>query len=152
MELAIKVVGEDLPGEEFVDPRGEVPTRYRDVHVGLQRDEQVVEATPANRERVLFEPVFRVKEGVDGTTNFLGPFAKGTPRERFFYLVWIARNASGHHQMFRRLKVHLNHLPWEAVSRAVETGHPLTVRLPLTDKRGEPRCGSIRDGEARWEL
>ena len=152
MELKIKVICEGLPSKESVDAHGRERMVRERIHLGIQRGEEVIAAVAADAKRVTFEPTFRVAERDGGTTNFLGPFAKGTPQERFFYLSWLTRTASGDLARYGRAKVHLSHLPWAVVSRAAAAGTPLTVRLSMRDKRGRPRCGSIRDGEAQWRL
>src|SRR6185436_5301064 len=106
----------------------------------IQYGNEVIEAVPANRKRVVFKPGFRVAPLPDGKTNFLGPFAKGTQSERFFYLTWVEKREDGHLIMFRRAKIHLSQLPWAEVEKAIHAGKPLSVTLSLTDKRGGPRC------------
>ena len=152
MELTIKVICEDLLGTKFVDTQG-TETMTRDgVYLGIQRADDVVEAVPANRKRAVFEPTFRVTPLPEGRTNFLGPYAKGTPQERFFYLAWVVKNATGTETMFGRAKVHLSQLPWVRVEEAVRSGRPLCVELSMTDKRGGPLCGSVRGEHVRWQI
>jgi hypothetical protein len=152
MELKIKVICEGLPGTKFVTTCGDGSVTYEPVYVGIQRGAEVVEAVPASRKRVVFEPKFRVAPLPDGRTNFLGPFAKGTPIERFFYLSWVVKGEDGRLTMFRRAKIHLSHLPWAQVEEAIGSDKPLTVALSLTDKRGGPRCGSIRGDSIQWQV
>lgn len=142
MNLKIKVVCEDMPGATF----GDEP-----IYLGIQRGEEVLGLVPGDREGAVFEPEFRVSQQANGAPNFLGPYAKGTPAERFFYLSWGAKGVGGGTTMFRRAKIHLNHLTWDRVEAAAESGEPITVTLSMTDKRGEPRCASIRADAARWE-
>ncbi len=142
MNLTIKVVCEDMPGASFKDEQ---------IFLGIQRGEEVLGFVPGDEEGAVFEPEFRVAKQPDGRPNFLGPYAKGTAAERFFYLSWGAKGAGGALGMFRRAKIHLNHLTWEQVEAAAESGEPITVTLSMTDKRGEPRCASIRADVARWE-
>ena len=150
MKLMIKVICEDLPGLKFHDTNGDRSVEYQPVHLGIQRGDEVIELTPANRKRVVFEPDFRVAPLADGKTNFLGPFAKGTPSERFFYLSWVVKGESGRLTRFRRAKIHLSHLLWSQVEAASHSGKALSVTLSMSGKRGDPRCGSIRDG--RWQI
>jgi hypothetical protein len=152
MELKIKVICEDLPGTTFVDPSGNEPTTYEPVYLGIQCGSEVVEAVPASRKRAVFEPTFRVASLPDGKTNFLGPYAKGTPTQRFFYLSWVVKGEDGKLTMFRRAKIHLSHLPWSQVEEAIGAGRPLTVTLSLTDKVGGPRCGSLRGDQVGWQV
>ena len=150
MELKIKVICEDLPGTRFTDsPDGQSVAR-QNIHLGIQRRGDVVEAVPADRKRIVFEPSFRVSPLSGGKTNFLGPYAKGTPAERFFYLSWLEKDEEGNLTMFRRAKIHLSHLPWSWIEESLRSGKPLSVTLSLTDKCGGPRCGSIRGEDARW--
>jgi hypothetical protein len=152
MELKIKVICEDLPGTEFSTTSCGESLTYENIHLGIQRGNEVIEAVPANGQRVVFEPQFRVSPMPDGKTNFLGPFAKGTVAERFFYLSWGVKNADGTLTMFRRAKIHLNHLQWSLVEEAIDSGRELSVTLSMTDKRGGPRCASIRGEGLRWQL
>ncbi len=152
MELKIKVKCEDLPGKQFVARIGEESVTYEPVYVGIQRGAEVVEAVPANRKRVVFEPSFRVSPLPDGKTNFLGPYAKGTPTERFFYLSWVVKNVEGKLTMFRRAKVHLSHILWSQVEESIRSGRSFSVTLSLTDKCGEPRCGSVRGDDLHWQV
>lgn len=142
MEVKIKVICEHLPGATGGESKP--------VYLGIQRGSEVTEAVPANRKRVVFEPSFRVYPMSDGKTNFLGPYARGTPTERFFYLSWVVKDGEGHLKMFRRAKIHLSHISWPQVEEAIHSNKPLSVTLSLTDKRGGPRCGSIRSDEADW--
>lgn len=152
MELKIKVICEDLPGAKFVTTIGDESVCYEPVYVGIQRGNEVIEAIPANRKRVVFGPEFRVSPLPDGKTNFLGPYAKGTPTERFFYLSWVVKGEGGKLTMFRRAKIHLSHLPWSQVEEATGSGKSLTVTLSLTDKCGGPLCGSLRGDNVRWQV
>lgn len=148
MELKIKVICEDLPGTKFLDKS----VAREHIYVGIQRGGEVVEAVPANRKRIVFEPEFRVSPLPDGKTNFLGPYAKGTPTERFFYLSWVIKGEEGTLTMFGRAKIHLSHIRWSQIEEAMRSGKPLSVTVSLTDKRGEPRCGSIRGEDVRWHV
>lgn len=150
MELKIKVICERLPGTDFPDLTG--GGEFKPVHLGIQRGSEVVEAVPANRKRVVFEPIFRVAPLPNGNTNFLGPYAKGTPTERFFYLSWVVKDEKGKLTMFRRAKIHLSHISWAQVEKAIHSNKALTVTLSLTDNQGSPRCGSIRGDGLHWQI
>jgi hypothetical protein len=152
MELKIKVICEDLPGSEFSTTSMGESLTYRNIHLGIQRGNEVIDAVPADRKRAVFEAQFRVAPMPDGKTNFLGPFAKGTPAERFFYLSWVVKNPAGNLTAFRRAKIHLSHLQWSEVEEAGDSGRQLSVTLSMTDKRGEPRCASLRGEGVNWQL
>jgi hypothetical protein len=151
MEVTIRAICNDLPraGGQREDDAAPCSRTFL---LGIQRGESIIELKPLDDNSIVFEAVFRVAERDGGRTNFLGPYAKGTVTERFFYLSWVEVGQSGEHTRYGRAKIQLSHLPWSVVASAADAGTPLTVLLSLTDKRGRPRCGSIRDGEARWRL
>jgi hypothetical protein len=152
MELKIKVICEDLPSTAFLGPPSSgVEVSRRDIYLGIQQGEDIVEAAPATKKRIVFEPSFRVLRLSGDKTNFLGPFAKGTPTQRFFYLCWAVKDEGGGLTMIGRAKVHLGHLLWSEVEESLETDKPLTVKLRLMDKGGRPRYGSLRGGEVSWQ-
>jgi hypothetical protein len=152
MELKIKVICEELPGTAFLgSPSSGMEVSRRDIYLGIQQRNDIIEAAPATEKRVVFEPSFRVLRLSDDKTNFLGPFAKGTPTQRFFYLSWAIKNGEGGLTMIGRSKVHLSHLRWSEVEESLQTGKPLTVKLRLTDKRGLPRYGSIKGEGISWQ-
>jgi len=149
MELTIKVICKDLPGKELRDAAGEIC--HANVYLGIQHGEQVIEMVPGDSKTAEFAPVFRVAPLDDGQTNFLGPFAKGTKTERFFYLSWGDLGEDGIFRMFRRAKIHLSQLPWKTVERAAGAGKPIVAHLSLTDKRGGPLCASVKPPYIKWE-
>jgi hypothetical protein len=150
--LRVRVVCTDLPGTRFRDPHdGALPERVP-VHLGVQRGREVVDQVPADRRQVTFDVEFRVQRRPDGAPNFLGPFAQGTPEDRFFYLSWGVPEPAGTFTMFRRLKVRLGHLRWPDIRRAIRTGKRLTVTLRLTDGAGGPLCATPPAGHIRWDI
>jgi hypothetical protein len=145
MEITIRVICNDLPGNASIKPQA-----GQRIYLGIQKGDAVIDAVPASQKQAVFEPVFRVAQLPGGKTNFLGPFAKGTPQERFFYLSWVSKSADGSLKMFGRAKVHLSHLKWSLVEQAMRSGKGLAVELSMTDKKGGPVCGSQVSYAARW--
>lgn len=143
-ELTIEVTCTDLPGISFAD--------YQPVYLGIQRGSDVIEAVPGDTKRVVFKPVFRIGKQADGSPNFLGSFAQGTPRQRFFYLSWGVMHEDRRFEMFRRAKIHLSHIGWEHIQKAMSTGTPLKVTLKLTGQKGDPVCASVRGPHIEWKL
>jgi hypothetical protein len=150
MELKIKVICEGLPDKSLEGIPVDAPDAQRGLLLGIQRGEDMIEATPADQGRVVFEPSFRVIPMQQDKTNFLGPFAKGVPAQRFFYLSWAVQGEGGKLTRIGRAKIHLSHLRWSEVEESLRSGNPLSVKLLLTDNKGRPRCGSIRD--ASWGI
>ena len=145
LELKINVVCEELPapGVEAGRP---------DIYLGIQHKDEVIETAPITQKQIIFEPSFRVAQLPGDKVNFLGPYAKGTPAERFFYLCWVVKDGAGGWNGIGRTKVHLSHLRWSDIAGSLETGKPLTVKLKLADDRGRPRYASIRGEEASWQI
>jgi hypothetical protein len=142
-ELTIEVICRHLPGIRFAD--------YEPVYLGIQKGNEVIEAAPGNRKQVIFRPAFKVGTQPDGSPNFLGPFAKGTPQERFFYLSWGVMTEDGRFEMFRRAKIHLNHLTQEQIGNALSDNRPIQVSIDMTDRKGGPLCASVRKDVAKWQ-
>ena len=151
-QLTIEVVCRHLPGISFKESKDPTAKPIEPVYLGIQKGNEVIKAVPANRRQVTFRPEFKIARQPDGSPNFLGSFAKGTPQERFFYLSWGVMNAVGAFEMFRRAKIHLNHLSWEQVRQALSNHRPLKVVIDMTHKKGGPLCASIREDRADWQL
>jgi hypothetical protein len=143
-ELSIEVIGTELPGIRFAE--------YEPVHVGVQKGNNVVDAVPADRKNVEFKLSFRIGVRPDGSPNFLGPFAQGTPNRRFFYLSWGVVKPGSAFAMFRRAKIYLDHIEWKHIRKAIAANKPLRVGIKLTDRKGGPVCASVRDEYLEWEL
>ncbi len=147
--LAVELHATKFPGIRFEDrsPGGLV---YEPVHVGVQRGEEVIDLVRGDARSSVFRATFRVAQLADGSPNFLGPYAKGTPRERFFYLSWgVLREGCGF-ASFRRAKIPLWKLNWQQVSAALAAGAPIRGDVILTDARGGPSCATLKDELFRW--
>ncbi len=149
-QLKLKVMCSQLPGLRFEDPHKHEPRVKEPVYLGIQRGTEVIEQIPADRHRVEFHPEFRIGKQRDGSPNFLGPYAQGRPRDRFFYLSWGVKQ-SDRFDMFRRLKIRLTHLEWPQVEQTLELNEPIVLRLKLTDDRGGPLCGTPDESRITWE-
>lgn len=143
-ELTIEVVCIELPGIRFAN--------YEPVYLGIQEGADVIEAVPGDSKRVVFKPVFRIGKQADGSPNFLGPFAQGTPQQRFFYLSWGVMHHDLRFEMFRRAKIHLSHLRWDDIQKAIFQGTALKVTLKVTGTKGDPVCGSVKGANIEWKL
>lgn len=113
----------------------------------------MVNIVPAAVGKMVFTPDFRVTD-FDGVPNFIGPYAQGPRDERFFYLSWGRGGSTPTFQMFRRLKVHLSHLTWKQIKAATRRGEPLRIAIDMTDRCGQPLCGSAwpDDPAVSWTL
>ena len=143
-EIVIEIVCMNLPGEDW--------SGYRPLHLGIQRDNEIIETASAGSRRVVFRPVLRTRRNSDGSANFLGSFAHGPRTERFVYLVWAIVHENIPLRMVGRIKLHLNHIKWATVEKAAHLKKPIRVKLALTNDKGKPVMASVRSDLARWEL
>jgi len=143
-QITLEIQCHNLPGTTF-----ECRTEVR---LGIQRAKEVVEDVPGDAPGVTFSVPLRLStvEGSD-RPNFLGPFAHGTPDDRFVYLSWGER-IDGKWYMFRRAKIKLGHIGFEEIDRAMKEQKPLRVSIGMTDEKGGPLCGTVKDERSEWEL
>ncbi|MEZ4726175.1 MAG: DUF5990 family protein [Caldilineaceae bacterium] len=152
MELSVQVICRQLPASVWTEQVKGKWVRREQIHLGLQRGEVIEAAVAVDAEPIVFDLLFTVRQQANGEPNFLGPYAKGAVADRFFYLVWATPAADGRLTMFRRVKVPLHYLSWDAVARAVQEVRPIEVELTLTDASGAPRSASLRADELRWSV
>ena len=148
--LSIKVMCKELPGIRFLDSQDPAWPCREPVYLGIQRGRDVVDQVPADRQRATFIAEFKVLRKADGSPHFLGPFAHGTPADRFFYLSWGFKKNADRFEMFRRLKIRLGHLGWQEIQESMTAGHPIRVTLRLTDAKGGPLCGTPPTSHITW--
>jgi hypothetical protein len=140
--LNIRIVGERLPGRTC----GE----HTNVHVGVQRGEDVVQLQPAEGASVKFTfgIVLREPEEPGGEIDFRSPFVHGKPGDRFFYLVWVDVAADGTPgERIGRTKLMLASLPHGLVTPKTGT---LEAFLSLTDANGGPVLAAVRPPAVNW--
>src|SRR3954447_8696863 len=130
--MRIRIVGTDLPGPAAV-------------HVGIQRQKEVVDLVPADAREAVFEFDVDVRRGRDGGPDFFGPYVHGGPGKRFVYLSWGTLGEQGSFEMFRRAKLWLAHMGEEVAAADEAEG-----RLRLTDSCGGPLCGGLAPGVVQW--
>jgi len=148
--LKLKVICSDLPGKRFADVHNSGNV-YEPVFLGIQRAREVVNPAPADLSSVTFEFGFTVSRRSNGKPNLTGPFAQGTPDDRFFYLSWVVLKRSGKFEIFRRLKIDLTGLSWARVQKALKTGRPIEVRLKLTGPENDPLCALPSKQHITWK-
>lgn len=134
-EIIVEVHCHNLPGSRF--------EKRIAVRLGIQKGKDVVDDVPADTPQVSFTVPLRVEHSPEtGKPNFLGPFAHGTPTERFIYLCCGERQGD-EWDGFRRAKVHLKHLTWQQVEAAIQQEQPIVFSFDMTDAKGGPVCGSL---------
>lgn len=137
--LNVRIVGERLPGRTFES--------HENVHVGIQRGDEVVQVQPADAASVKFTFGIVLRELEDGGLDFRSPFVHGKPGERFFYLSWGDVGEDGSFEMFRRAKLLLSAVPPGLVT--AKTGS-IEAYLSLTDEKGGPLCASVKPPAINW--
>jgi hypothetical protein len=143
VEVTIEVHCVSLPSSDW---RGQC------LHLGIQHGKGLSEPAPVDVKSILFRPVLRARLHTDGSVSFLGPYAQGPRAERFIYLVWASGARGTPAAMVGRIKLHLSHITWAQVEKAVARGKPLKVTLPLTSAKGGPVYASVRADACRWQL
>lgn len=90
-----------------------------------------------------FEATVR-PDRTSGDPNFTGPFARGTPAKRFFY-VNIGKRAGQPDSIWnRRAKVPIKDVTWDTIETVTaDPGKVLMARYQGTDKKGEPGCATV---------
>lgn len=140
MTARFRIVGTDLPGTTC-GPSKDQPEGYRNIHVGVQCKQDVIDLVPGDAAEAVFEFDVPVKNG-----RFGGPFIHGRGDERFVYLSWGEVDRA-EFRMFRRAKLQLGHL-----DAAAADGRTVEARLGLTDAKGNPTCASVRPPNIAWTV
>ena len=142
LEIVLKIRCYNLPGIQVGERNA--------ARLGIQRGKEVIEDVSADVDEATFFAPLRVEFKGAGAANFLGPFAQGTPAERFVYLCWGERNGA-HWEGFSRAKLQLLSIPHTLLSRASDTNTPLEVRVNMTDEKGKIICATIKEKQLCWQ-
>lgn len=134
-----------MPGRRCAP--ADAPRSYDNVHVGVQRNGEVVDLVPGDADGAVWSLPVTVKDHDQGA-DFGGPFVHGRRGDRFLYLSWGEVDGD-RFTMFRRAKLHLADAPAEAIAAATQTG-VLRCRVGMTDGWGNPRCARVRPPDAVW--
>ena len=137
--LNIKIVGERLPGRTCGD--------HANVHIGVQRGDEVIQVQPADAPSVRFSFGIVLREQEDGSFDFRSPFVHGKPGDRFFYLSWGDVDDDGTFTMFSRIKLMLAAVPPGLVTPQTGT---LEGYLVLSDDLGRPLAAAVRPPAINW--
>lgn len=146
--MRIRIEGRELPAAR---PGGQADAlRLAGVHVGVQRDREVVSLFPAWAESATWEFEITSRE-VDDLLDVGGPWVHGRPGARFLYLSWGNVHGADFH-MFRRAKLMFGDVPTAVLRSAHDGAGVLTASLPLTDGFGDPVCARVRPPVIVWEV
>jgi uncharacterized protein DUF5990 len=142
--VQLQIIGRRLPGSSWSGRRG--------IHVGVQRDGEVVGLVTGDAADAVFDIDLDIIEGSDGEPDFRGPYVHGRRGERFVYLSWGEVGEDGTFAIFRRLKLHLTPLLEQAPKESVLAANRIQAVLELTDTRGRPLAASVRPPWVTWRL
>ena len=146
--MLIRIEGTDLPGRRGGPVADEL--RLGNVHVGVQRQAEVVDRVPADAESAVWEFDVAGRE-IDGLLDVGGPWVHGRPGARFLYLSW-GTVEDDRFTMFRRAKLMFGDIPTPLLRAAYDCEGTLVARLGLTDRDGGPRSARVRPPDIAWTL
>ena len=115
------------------------------LQVGKGADSRTIQTQRADGGDLRFEARVTVKQGADGSPNFLGPFTQGPPSARFIYIDIGQSAGQVESPWLRRLKVPLSAISWALIEEiTADPGLVPEARLPGTAKDGGPSCATVR--------
>jgi hypothetical protein len=142
-EIQIQIICQHLPGSQFKKRMG--------IRLGIQKGKMVIDDVGADASSANFTAALRVVQNMEtGAFNFMGPFAQGSPQERFIYLCWGERKNDSW-EGFSRAKLQLRPIDSDVVERALANGTPIQVVIDMTDAKGGPLCASIKADKIAWQ-
>lgn len=145
--MIVEIHGNDLPGIRC----GPAPdgSFYENIHVGLARGTETVDLFPGDATSARWAFEVSVRELDDGV-DVGGPFVHGKRGERAFGLRWGVPTGDGSFDVFRAAKLRFSDVDPSALREAMRSGGRLVGSLGLTDKKGWPRCASVRPPAVTW--
>ena len=158
--MTVVIEGFDLPGRTC-QPESAEPA-HQNVHVALTgRDKDrpaltvpgtpglAIEPVPGDSATARWEFPVTVKRDDDGF-DFAGLYVRGDRSDRHFGLAWGDVPGDGTLRIFRGAKFRFADIDPGIIEQAMRPGYQLTVRVRLTDARGNPVCASIRPPQVAW--
>lgn len=124
-------------------------------HLAVQRGKDALLApVSVSAAQTVFEIALRLGAPLpDGSHNFLGDYAQGTPGDRFVYInagTLAGQEGSG---WTRRAKLKLAGMPRELADAALADGQRvIEARFQGTGRDGGPTCASIKPDLVTWSL
>jgi hypothetical protein len=142
--VAVRIIGRRLPGLSWSGRTG--------IHLGVQRDSEVVGLVPGDLGEAVFDLDVEVAADGEAAVDFKGPFVHGRRAERFLYLAWGEVGEDGAFTMFRRLKLHLTPLVEQFTPPVLLGARRVQAFLELTDTKGRPVAASVRPPWVLWRV
>ena len=125
------------------------------VRLAVQRGEvELLAPAEVDGDTVTFEFMVRaVERKSGGDPNILGPFAFGTPNDRFFYV--SAGASTGQHgtPWRRRAKIKTRGITWKLVGQTLaKPGAVLEAVIDGRAKDGGPSCATVPLLDGGWKV
>ena len=127
-----------------------------DVSFGLQKGNgnnyETVQKQASKGENLLFELQIRVKCASNKAPVFLGPFAQGTPVDRFIYIDIGTYAGQVGSEWGRRLKIPLSGITLDMIQKCIGD-RPFVIETSVagTGKDGGPNCATVKPFNG-WKL
>jgi hypothetical protein len=150
--ITMRIRGHTLPGITCGGAPNNHPEPYESIHLGIQRGREVVELLRADAAETVFEFPVEIRNPEDGVPQFHGPFVQRRLPQQFVYLSWGELKEPGQFNMFRRAKLHLTTVEPGLLQQVIHHGGVLEASLPLTDRRGNPLCASVKPPLLKWSV
>jgi hypothetical protein len=124
------------------------------VSVAMQKGRDgLVPPSRQTADETVFDFTVRVGAQPDGRPNFLGPFAQGTPADRFVYATWGKRAGQPDSHLDGRTKVKLGGITREMVDAALaDPGAVLEARFAGAGRNGAPAYATVPLLDGGWRL
>src|SRR5215204_6700990 len=87
-QITMHIRGHTLPGLLCAARSDGVPEPYGPVHVGIQRQKEVIEFLPGDAVEAVYEFPVEARVAANGTLQFQGPFMQRRLLQQFVYLSW----------------------------------------------------------------
>jgi hypothetical protein len=125
----------------------------RGVAFAVQRGRDgLLPPTGASDDALVFDLTVRVADR-GGAVNLLGPFAQGTPADRFVYVSSGTSAGQPGSEWTRRAKVKTKAIDWPLVEATLATpGGVLEARIEGTAKDGGPCCATVPLLDGGWTV
>jgi len=125
-----------------------------DVVYGLQKGKgsnyETIQKQTSGSTDLVFEFTVQAKAGNDGNLVFLGPFAQGTPQDRFIYIDIGTYAGQTNTEWSRRLKIPLFGITIGLIDKLAD-GKMLTAKVPGRGKDGSPNCATVKPFDG-WKI
>lgn len=114
---------------------------------------ELVDYVTSTGKDIVFKLAVRVKEGKDGSPNFLGSYAQGVPKNRFVYVCSGKRAGQLDSRWERRAKISLSGISWQQIEEVTaQAGARISAMYEATEPDGGPSCASVPLLGDGWKL